>query len=125
MPYATQTPEQRKAANLKAYAKKLGLTVEQLEARRAAAREWKARNKNRRTKDGYVPIDSDLKQKPGVRPGKKRSGGPKTCLDPIWEQLKKKHAKWAGTRLEKSINPPEFLDSDRGREVRRSKQVKK
>jgi len=38
MPYATQTPEQRKASNDRAYAKKLGITIEELEARRAAAR---------------------------------------------------------------------------------------
>ena len=97
MPYATQTPEQRKASNLKSYAKKLGLTVEQLEARRKAAREWKQRNKARRTKDGYIG---------GARNGKKKK------VDKFWEALKAKHAGFEGTRLEESIKPPTLLNLD-------------
>ena len=111
MAYKDLTPEQRKASNRRGYAKKLGLTVEELDAKQAKDRELRSQSLRQRAIDH------------ANRPRKKRSGGPKTCLDPIWEQLKKKHAKWAGTRLEKSIKPPEFLDSDRGREVRRSKQV--
>ena len=102
MPYATQTPEQRRASNEKGYAKRLGITVEQLEARRQAAREWKERNKHRRTKHGYVS-DSSGKLKTGPKPGSKIK------RDLWWERLKKKHAKWEGTRLEKSTNKPIFL----------------
>jgi len=92
MPYATQTPEQRKAANRRAYARKLGLTVEELDAKQAKDRELKAqRIKQRATEHANRPH--------------KRSG-PRTYIDPVWEQLKKKHAKWKGTRLEKSIKPP-------------------
>ena len=95
MPYANQTPEQRKASNLKAYAKKLGLTVEQLKARREAARKWKQQNKHRRTKDGYEGST------------RKKKGEPKW-----WQELQKKHAAFKGTRLEKSIKPPILLTLD-------------
>ncbi len=71
------------------------LTPEELDARREAARKWKARNKHRRTKDGYTG---------GARKGKKKKA------DKFWEALKAKHAGFEGTRLEQSINPPEFLD---------------
>lgn len=47
------------------------LTKAQIEARRRAAREWKARNRHRRTKDGYVdgPVARSRRgRKPGQKP---------------------------------------------------------
>lgn len=105
MAYKNLTPEQRKASNRRGYAKKLGLTVEELDAKQAKDRELKAQQKQQRAIEH------------ANRPKKRR--GPRTYIDPVWEQLKKKHAQWAGTKLEKSIKPPVFLDSDRGREIRR------
>ena len=87
MPYATQTPEQRRASNKKGYAKRLGITVEQLEARRAA-RKPNAQNE--------IKAPSQ-KLKTGPKPGSKMN---KVKVDIWWERLKKKHAKWEGTRLE-------------------------
>ena len=92
MPYATQTPEQRKAANRLQYARRLGLTVEQLDAKQAEAREMKERQKQQRA--------IELANKP------KKRCGPNQHVDAMWQRLKKKHAKWAGTRLEKSEKPP-------------------
>jgi hypothetical protein len=34
--------------------------------------------------------------------------------DAWWERLKKKHAKWEGKRLKKSLKPPVFLELDKG-----------
>lgn len=100
------TPEKQREYNTKAYAKKLGITVEQLEARRKAAREWKERNKARRTKDGYMEISQREKLKPGPKNGQKLKA------DAWWEALKKKHE--GKPRLGKSIKPPIFLmHSDR------------
>lgn len=92
MPYATQTPEQRKASNDRAYAKKLGITIEELEARRKASREWKERNKARRTPDGYSGGETRKRAK---------KSEPKW-----WQALQIKHAAYKGTRLEKSEKPP-------------------
>lgn len=98
------TPEKQREYNRKSYATKLGLTVEQLDARRQAARECKLRNKERRTKDGYK--ESTATRKKYEQSSKNR--------DAWWEALKKKHE--GKPRLEKSIKPPVYLmHSDRER----------
>lgn len=79
------------------------LTKEQREARRRAAREWKQRNKNRRTADGYGKAgEPRLKKAPSYK--SKRT----PQRDEWWEALKKKHA--GKPRLEKSILPPLLLN---------------
>jgi hypothetical protein len=86
------TPEKQREYNRKSYATKLGITVKQLEARRKAAREWKERNKARRTPDGYSDGETRKRAK---------KSEPKW-----WQALQIKHAAYKGTRLEKSEKPP-------------------
>lgn len=106
------TPEKQREYNRKSYATKLGLTVEQLEASRQAAREWKLRNKARRTKDGYTGstrMKDGYKESTATRKTYEQSSKNR---DAWWEALKKKHE--GKPRLEKSTKPPIFLmHSDR------------
>jgi hypothetical protein len=83
----------QRAASNRARAKKLGLTVEQYEARLEAGRRWKERNKERRTKNGYT-------------------GARKPAPTSFYKMLKEKHKQWEGTRLEKSLKPPIFLSPE-------------
>lgn len=95
---AKNNPEKWREYNTRSYAKKLGITVEELEARRAAAiaqREQRRLNPVRRKK-----VKSAVPKKP-------KTLSPRELFH---ERLKKKHAKWKGTRLEKSIKPPIFLE---------------
>ena len=78
------------------------LTESQKRARREAAREWKERNKGRRSAKGYGRIADEEKLQPGPKAGEKQR------LDTWWERLKKKHA--GKSRLKKSIKPPIFLN---------------
>ncbi len=81
---------------------------ERLEAKRESAREWKSRNKKRRTKDGY---------KGTTEPSPKRYNSYKReqmQADAWWEALRKKHAKWKGKRLKRSLKPPIILELDNG-----------
>lgn len=89
--------------------------AERLEAKREAAREWKRRNKARRTAEGYVgEAEPGYKEKGALRKRYNHMKKEQIQLDKWWEALKKKHAKWKGTRLKKSLKPPVFLELDKG-----------
>jgi len=95
-PESIRRAKLQRAANIRARAKKLGLTLEQYEARLEAGRRWKERNKARRTKDGYS--------------GARRVTKPAETS--FHRMLKEKHKQWEGTRLEKSLKPPIFLSEE-------------
>lgn len=121
------TPEKQREYNRKSYATKLGLTVEQIEARRQAAREWKERNKARRAGQVYVEAPSKAVQIQRLRcriTHAKKAGkdysetqaelnkllkeSVKVHKSDLWfEKLKQKHA--GKPRLKQSINRPFFL----------------
>lgn len=87
--------------------------AERIEAKREAAREWKRRNRNRRTPEGYR--DEPVKvSKFAPKTRYNQTKREQQQLDAWWEALKVKHAKWNGTRLKRSINPPVFLDLPKG-----------
>lgn len=91
--------------------KKTKLSEAEKTVRRKASREWKERNKGRRSKDGYGRTEMKDKLRPGRKPGEKQR------IDALWEKLKIKHA--GKPRLKKSIKPPIFLNfpEDRRRKI--------
>lgn len=87
--------------------------AERIEAKREAAREWKRRNRNRRTPEGYRDEPA-----PKIKVPRRRNYNhmkrEQIALDAWWERLKVKHAKWKGTRLKRSLKPPICLELSKG-----------
>lgn len=89
--------------------------AERLEAKREAAREWKRRNRNRRTPEGYMGETVKVERHKNEPKHKyNQTKRQQMQLDAWWEALKVKHAKWKGTRLKRSLNPPIILDLAKG-----------
>lgn len=117
----TNPKDKQREYNRRSYAKKLGITVEQLDARRKAAREWKERNKHRLVGRKYVSETEAEKAREANRrsyakkvgkpiPPKGNQYGESDRIGKVkWSDLKEKWKEFEGKPLEKSINTPIFL----------------